>query len=569
MKRFFLLLPLLIWRIAYAQQPLGIDVSHHQGTIDWAAVYSDGKTFAFVKATEGVTYNDPMFVTNMVNGTNAGVLMGAYHFARPDNNTAEDEARHFLQVAGPYTGRGYLPPVLDLEDPPGGDLQSLYSSDELSRWVQTWLQIVEDSTGVKPIIYTNGRYTSYLSSSLNSYPLWIAEPDGNLDPPDNLGRWTTWLFKQYSWYGNVAGIEGDVDLDVFNGTMAQLDSLATTGHTSGGGGTASTLDCSAPVVLQCGDFYHGGPSTDSSRVYSYGCNGWTETGPERVHSFTPPSATQLQVIISGFSGDLDVYVLSDCEPAHCIADVRSSSAVTETLEAGQTYYVVVDADDGSGSGYDLYVHCFTGTPPDDISLNNAVVDTTQAIEAGDTIAVSVKQYYAGESNTVPPVRVGYFLSTDCHWDTEDILLGSDESEINASDRTDTESRLLQIPSSTAEGDYYLLFVADYTRQINEVTEENNVLCVPVHIRPIAVEKYTLNPYVSLYPNPVDDRLKIKVRDPIQIRRLRLIDYSGQVLSDRTYNGEREVDVSRLSPGVYYLWLEDDQNRRAVLRFIKK
>src|SRR5207302_823289 len=75
---------------------LGIDVSHYQGTINWPAVFASGERFAFEKATEGVTYTDPKFVTNMLAGKAAGVLMGAYHFARPLNNSAADEAAHFL-----------------------------------------------------------------------------------------------------------------------------------------------------------------------------------------------------------------------------------------------------------------------------------------------------------------------------------------------------------------------------------------------------------------------------------------------------------------------------------------
>lgn len=570
-KNFFLFLFFLSGMVLQAQHPLGVDVSHYQGSINWTAVYADGKTFAFVKATEGVTYNDPRFVANMTNGTHAGVLMGAYHFARPDNNSAQAEARHFLQVARPYIGNGYLPPVLDLEDPnENTDLQQLFSSDELSQWVQTWLQIVEDSTGVTPIIYTNGRYTRYLNSSLNRYPLWIAEPDGNLDPPDNLGRWTTWLFKQYSWHGNVNGINGDVDLDVFNGTMAELDSLSQGGHPGGGGGGGSaTLDCSEAVSVHCGDFYHGPASTDSSRVYSYGCNGWTETGPERVHTFTPGSATKLQVIISGFTGDLDVYVLSDCDPAQCIADVYSSSAVTPQLEGGHTYYIVVDADDGSGSAYDLYVHCYSGTPGDDISLNNASVDTTQSIEAGDTITLSVKQYYAGAASEVPAVQVGYFLSTDRQWDDNDVFLGSDESHINASHRTETEQNHLPIPSHTAEGDYYLLFVANYTHQLNEITEQNNVLSIPIHIHAIDVEKYTLNPLIQLYPNPVKTRLYLHAAPQVHLQKALIFSLTSQLVYQQQGPPLNFLDVSRLKPGIYYLILEDDQQRKAIKRFIKK
>ena len=115
-----------------AQYTLGIDVSHNNGTINWSQI-SVNKVFAWAKATEGYTFNDPNFSTNMVNGSNAGVVMGAYHFARPDNNTAVDEANHFVSIAGSYIGTGFLPPVLDLEDPTASNgniinLQSLFTS---------------------------------------------------------------------------------------------------------------------------------------------------------------------------------------------------------------------------------------------------------------------------------------------------------------------------------------------------------------------------------------------------------------------------------------------------------
>ncbi len=570
-KIFFIFLFMVSALVARAQQPFGIDVSHHQGAIDWSLVYADGKVFAFVKATEGVTYNDPQFVTNMNGGTNAGLLMGAYHFARPDNNSAVDEANHFVQVAGPYIGNGYLPPVLDLEDPPGDDLQTMYTSQELTQWVRTWLQTVEDSTGVRPIIYTNGRYTQYLSSSLNSYKLWIAEPDGSpTSPPDNLGHWTDWAFKQYSWHGNVSGISGEVDLNVFNGTMAELDSLAAGGNNNnnGGGDNTSVLDCDAAVSLACGDYYHGPSSTDSSRVYSYGCNGWSETGPERLHRFTPSQNTDLNVIISGFQGDLDVYILEDCDPAHCVGNVYSSSANLTGLTAGHTYYLVVDADDGSGSDYDIYLNCYAGNLPDDISLNNARVETSGQLNAGDNFNVTVKQYYAGDASSMPSVYVGYYLSRDTLLDQNDTFLGSDPSDIHAGHRTETENHTLMIPSGTPDGNYYLLFVADYTHQITEATELNNVVAVPLQVGQVAVEKFDLASRIRIYPNPVEEELHLSVRDGVRLSRAEIYNQTGQRLFVKEQPGE-SLRVDNLKPGVYFLRLRDNEGNEALIRFIKK
>ena len=71
-----------------------------QNSINWQDVLNDDKIYAWAKATEGQTGLDPQFSNNMTNGINAGVIMGAYHFARPDNNTALEDATNFLNVAG-------------------------------------------------------------------------------------------------------------------------------------------------------------------------------------------------------------------------------------------------------------------------------------------------------------------------------------------------------------------------------------------------------------------------------------------------------------------------------------
>ncbi len=220
---------LLSTSLSYGQYVHGIDVSHWQGTIDWNGVYADGQVYAWAKATEGMTYEDPKFSYNMTNGLNAGVVMGAYHFARPDNNLASEDATNFLNVAGDYIGTGFLPPVLDLENPYSGGqavvLLDLFTSEELTNWALEWMSIVESTTGVSPIIYVNGNYANYLNSSINNYGLWIANPNELTSPPSNIGVWSDWKFKQYSWWGDVSGINGDVDLNIFNGDITEFNEL--------------------------------------------------------------------------------------------------------------------------------------------------------------------------------------------------------------------------------------------------------------------------------------------------------------------------------------------------------
>jgi GH25 family lysozyme M1 (1,4-beta-N-acetylmuramidase) len=213
--------------LCQAQTILGIDVSEYQGAINWAKVKTTGCIFAYAKATQSTNYSDSYFLANMANGNSAGVIMGAYHYATPENDSAKDEATYFLSVAGSYIKSCKLPPVLDLEDPVSGPpLTTAFTSAALTAWVKEWMVTVYNATGISPILYTDGSIASYLNSSLNTYGLWMADPDGNPStPPANIGVWKTWDFKQYSWTGAVSGISGNVDLDVFNGDSAAFNTL--------------------------------------------------------------------------------------------------------------------------------------------------------------------------------------------------------------------------------------------------------------------------------------------------------------------------------------------------------
>ena len=223
--KLILLIFLFAYAIFFGQNVHGIDVSHWQGNINWSDVASDGQVYAWAKASEGMTYQDPQFMANMSNGIDAGVIMGAYHFARPDNNLAIQDAENFLNTAGAYIGAGFLPPVLDLENPYSGGQSIDLLAIELSSWVMEWSNTVELQTGIAPIIYVNGNYANYLNTSVNMYGLWFAQPDETLSPPVNIGVWDDWSFKQYSWWGEVSGIVGDVDLNIFNGGMTEFNEL--------------------------------------------------------------------------------------------------------------------------------------------------------------------------------------------------------------------------------------------------------------------------------------------------------------------------------------------------------
>lgn len=196
----------------------GIDVSHWQGDIDWNSVYDGGYRFAFCKATEDTSSVDDTFTTNMDQGTDAGLYMGPYHFARPLDNSAEDEAQHFSSVIAPYMTDGYMRPVLDLEN------GSSMSKSELTNWVHEFMDTVEAETGYEPLIYTSSNYANNeLESSVTEYDLWIAHWTYDPTASPDTGVWPDWSFWQYSNEGSVPGVSGDCDLDVFNGNMSDLE----------------------------------------------------------------------------------------------------------------------------------------------------------------------------------------------------------------------------------------------------------------------------------------------------------------------------------------------------------
>jgi GH25 family lysozyme M1 (1,4-beta-N-acetylmuramidase) len=198
----------------------GIDVSYHQGTIDWLQVGASGKTFAFVRTSAGSLTADTAYAANYFSAHAVGLAVGSYHFANPDftPNDAGNEAAWFLRNASVIPGD--LIPVLDLEVSNGLDPASL------TTWAQTWLSQVSAATGVRPIIYTNPNFwaTSMADTdwfARNGYSvLWIANWTTASAPTVPAGNWagSGWSLWQHTSAGTVAGISGPVDLDRFNGS---------------------------------------------------------------------------------------------------------------------------------------------------------------------------------------------------------------------------------------------------------------------------------------------------------------------------------------------------------------
>jgi lysozyme len=193
----------------------GIDVSHYQGNVNWGSVKNAGCVFAFAKATEGTSVLDATFAANWAGMQSAGVIRGAYHFYRPQQDSTQ-QAQFFLSVVKIQPGD--LPPVIDIEENDG------VTGSALTGGVQNWLDIVAQGCGVTPIIYTRTSFwNQYFDGSFGDYPLWLARYSSQ--PGALPNGWSVWTFWQYSQSLTISGVSGDVDHDYFNGSMDRLQAL--------------------------------------------------------------------------------------------------------------------------------------------------------------------------------------------------------------------------------------------------------------------------------------------------------------------------------------------------------
>ena len=172
----------------------GIDVSHHQGRIDWDAVPRDVE-FVYVKATEGATYVDPMYERNIREARRNGFKVGSYHFFRM-TSTPEEQFENIKKYV--VKGEQDLRLMIDVETTDGRDVGQVQDS------LQVLLNLVEDYFGCEPIIYgTNRRF--------NGYDLYIGRYNEYWEPII-FGWFKRALIWQYTDKGVVAGVPGKVDL---------------------------------------------------------------------------------------------------------------------------------------------------------------------------------------------------------------------------------------------------------------------------------------------------------------------------------------------------------------------
>lgn len=201
----------IIWFVypSSSKYPIkGLDVSHHQGKIDWSKVKDTQYRFVYIKATEGDDYKDRYFKRNWDEAKKAGLKVGGYHFFH-FRFPGKIQAENFIEsVPNDPTA---LPPVVDLEI--WGNSKKRPAVDEFRRELIDYINVINNHYKRKPVLYlNNGFYNHYLNGYDTGCQIWIR--DILCEPSWKKFKW---LFWQYHCRASVPGISGPVDLNVYYG----------------------------------------------------------------------------------------------------------------------------------------------------------------------------------------------------------------------------------------------------------------------------------------------------------------------------------------------------------------
>lgn len=208
----------------------GIDVSHHNGEpntnpIDWqkvgsAATPNGPVRFTFIKATEGVTFDDVAAESNAQGAGDVGIDFGYYHFAQPASNAAAAEADHFFDRVSTLPPPTFsYPYALDLETNGDEEERGGLSRADYLTWVENFMTRFLGHFPVAPVIIIYGA-PDFFDRNLppdhtlgQRFPLWIAHVD--VPAPRLPKGWDDWAIWQYSWNERIAGIAAPtVDADL-------------------------------------------------------------------------------------------------------------------------------------------------------------------------------------------------------------------------------------------------------------------------------------------------------------------------------------------------------------------
>ena len=208
----------------------GIDVHDQKGIVDWQHVAKAGKSFAFIRAAYG-DRADTMVAQNFPKAKAEGLVRGLYHFYRVTRDPKKQADIMVATMKNVGFGPGDLPPVIDVEDNPKFDgVWDPTNNTVFILGIRDWIERIRREFKCASIVYTRASFWTLIGepSGFNTLPLWVAHyknAQGSPATPKLPKGWTDYAFWQYSENGQSDGVLGNCDMDVFNGTLAQLKAL--------------------------------------------------------------------------------------------------------------------------------------------------------------------------------------------------------------------------------------------------------------------------------------------------------------------------------------------------------
>jgi lysozyme len=199
----------------------GIDVSRHQGAIDWSRISPREVQFVYIKATEGGDFRDDRFTANWKASHTAGLRRGAYHyftFKSPGSRQAENF------IATVPVDPEALPPAVDVEY--YGNSGDHPTVANFQRELSAFITKVRAHYGTEPVIYAAREFQNHYLAGFPQPRIWfravVASP--------RFYKLSTWTFWQFTEKGRIPGVTGFVDRNVFHGTPEEFAAICQQGR---------------------------------------------------------------------------------------------------------------------------------------------------------------------------------------------------------------------------------------------------------------------------------------------------------------------------------------------------
>lgn len=189
----------------------GLDLSHHQRTIDWSKLAQNPPHFIIFKTTEGSTHVDTKYHQHKKEARKQKIMVGGYHFFSYQS-AGKSQAKYFIKHLN--LQKRDIIPVLDVEF-----TKNMKSDVWIKENIKEFIEVIENEFGVKPIIYCEIAYYNRFLKPLYGDELLLWLSDFRKKPKNQFAIWQkTDKYKQL-------GIKGTVDYNIFNGTKSDLKNI--------------------------------------------------------------------------------------------------------------------------------------------------------------------------------------------------------------------------------------------------------------------------------------------------------------------------------------------------------